>query len=506
MAATSRLLISRTKLFFLPIIVILVILYLKIPLNADKHSLKKTQHASLSGKSFRRLSSNRTTISMQTSSYLDNHTELVSKLSQRNYFQCNSTERNFTVFPNRTGYVLALNFHEQQTRASTNLFTLQCWAKTLFVNIVEPFVINSYFEFPMNKNQDMNMRFSDIFQIQSWQALTTHHHFAPLASWDQFIAKAPRKLIVVRFRYLTVKEHKENMYKGKEAVHLVASSDMEGYKEGCKASRELDVKISYMINELNFTIVRDVCLNFARGDKLTLSQFNRHIFGGIGPKTVTVVMEEWKGVDVERSGKRALILDSCMMKTIVQFLTYLRPSQQLLCDARKYREKHFRTKKYITLMVRTEKVDSLMQSADIERMMQCLNTTLQKWRELKKSSNIHDTFLAMDIGKYGSYSLMEHNVNTKYQPYSDLYAPFFREIFGADATIRTWEIGFEEVATMQDPGYIASLQKTIAMNSKCIIFTGGGSFQRHTKLLYERNNRNRKACTFIVQECSRGIT
>lgn len=509
MMAICRMLLGKVKLLSLPILLTLLFLYLQNPANnyigkADSHGGDSDN--SVKSLSFRSLVSNRGM--SKTSSYLGNATKSAKNPSQRLglHLQCDtplhypkgSMEE---VDARRTGYVLALSFHEQQTKATDNLFMLQCWAKTLFVNIVEPFVVKSHLAFPMNKNQQQYVKYREMFDIKKWQILTTRHKFSPLASWDQFVAKAPRRLIVVRFKYLTPREYKQRKKLGEKLVHLAL--DNHRYKEGCETSQELEDKIHYVTKELNFTIVRDVCMNFAEGDELTLFQFNRHVFGGMGPKTVTVLMEEWRGFGAAEKGKRIVLFDGCWLPTNVQSIAYMWPSQQLICDAQKYRHKYLRTESYIALMVRTEKIDSL--TGDEESMAQCLNKTLMKWKKLKKASGIQKTFLSMDIGQYGSYSLIEQKGDTKYLPYISLYSKFFKDLFGSYATIKTWEMGFEEMATKKDPGYIASLQKTIAAMSKCIIFTGGGSFQRHAKYIYEKVNRNNKKCTIIIQECSRGI-
>ena len=407
----------------------------------------------------------------------------------------------------RTGFILALNFHEQQTKASDNLFSLQCWAKTLFVNIVEPLIMNSHFTIPLNENQSGLPNYRDIFDIRIRHLLSIQYKFAPLASWETFVKKAPRKLIVVQFRYLTVRELKKQKDGMKKATHLAVNNK---YQQGCETSLELLEKIKYLKAMHNFIVVREVCFNFAEGDKLTLSQFNHHLYGGIGPKTVTVLMEEWRGLSTVENGKRVVLTDACWMPIRVEPLLYTWPSQQLICDATKYKEKFLKTDNYITLMVRTEKIgykNFTSGRTNLDNMARCLNKTLKIWKALKASMGIENTFLSMDIGKYGSYGLMNKKGRKKYRPYINLYMDFFRQLFGPLATIKRWESRFEEVTSKHDSGYIGSLQKTIAAKSKCIIFTGGGLFQRHTKFIYDRINSNKKKkCTRIVHKCSKKMS
>lgn len=401
----------------------------------------------------------------------------------------------------RTGYILVASFREQQTKASDNLFGLQCWAKTLFVNIVEPFIENSHFVVPMSSDQSNLLRYRDIFDLDVWQLLTAQYKFAPLASWSSFLTKAPRQLIVVRFKYLTAKMSKVRKSSKESVTHFAVNS---GYKEGCDMNAEFSRKIQYLRSEHKFTVIREVCFNFALGDELTLFQFNRHLYGGIGPKTVSVLMEEWRGLGSLDNGKRVILFDACTSSKYVQSMTYTWPSQQLICDAKKYRQKYLKTANYISLMVRTEKILSLNSSQEF--MANCLNETLKAWRELVDSTGMKTTFLAMDIGNYGSNSLVEQNGDSKYYPFLDLYKEFIRKLFGHLATIRTWELGFEDTSLTHDAGYIGSLQKTLAAQSKCMVFAGGGTFQRHAQHIYERiNHGKRKPCLKILHKCSRGL-
>ena len=411
----------------------------------------------------------------------------------------------------RTGYILVLSFREQQTKASDNLFGLQCWAKNLSVNIVEPFVENSHLVVPLSSNQSQLLRYGDIFDMDVRRLLTAKYSFAPLASWGSFVERAPRQLIVVRFKYLTVKMQRKLKDMSNVTMSNVTGAtnlmlDDNSFKRGCKPpSTELLGKINYLRSRYNFMVVREVCFNFALGKQLSLRQFNRHLYKNLIPDTVTVLMEEWRGLDCTEEGRRIVLFDACPHSTTMQSLSYAWPSQQLVCDAKRYRQRYLggrRMSSYISLMVRTEKILSMNSSRSF--MANCLNETLVTWRELQASTGMKNTFLAMDIGKYGSHSLLSRDY--KYYPFLDLYKWFLQELFGARTTIESWELGFEVATQRSDSGYIGSLQKTLAAQSRCMVFAGGGTFQRNAQYIYERINRNRrKPCLRVLNKCSRGF-
>ncbi len=399
-----------------------------------------------------------------------------------------------------TGYILVLSFREQQTKASDNLFDLQCWARTLYVNIVEPFVEKSHLVVPLPINSSQQLfRFRDIFDSGVWKLLSAQHKFAPLVPLDEFYEKAPRELIVVQFKYLTFKL----MMKQREANETVLPHfAVDGnYKEGCETSPELTARVEYLRRVHNFSVIREVCINFANGDELTLHQFNHHLYAGIDSKSVTVLMEEWRGLSSQEGGRRVVLSNACS-SVHVKSMTYTWPSQRLVCDSKRYKQKFFFGEDYVSVMVRTEKVGRLNSSPEF--MSACLNKTLRQWRTLKATTGLKRTFLAMDIGQYGSYSLVEKN-SGKYYPLLHLYTYFIKELFGKDATIESWEASFESISPRQDLGYIGSLQKTIAAQGKCMVLTGGGSFQRHTKIIHDRTANRKQTCVQIIQKCSRGL-
>lgn len=397
---------------------------------------------------------------------------------------------------NRTGYVLAVTFREQQTKASDNMIALQCWAKTLSVYIVEPYVLDSRLLFPMDAStaESNLLRFRDLFNVSIWQTVTTKHGFAPLAGWENFIADAPRDLIVVRFKY--VKSFPENKEKGMS----------NHYKHGCIETEELSAKVNYLVSEHGFKVIREVCFNFEYGDQLTLPQFNRNIYNGIPPKTVTVLMEEWRGLSPGRTTNRVLVYDACWTEEEVDSLKYSWPSQSILCDAQKYREKYLQTDRYIALMVRTEKFSTIFGDDKVSKMKNiayCLNKTLAAWKKLKEKTGVELTFLSIDVGSYGSTSLTEKHTRRNYKPFLHLYEDFLKQVYGPSATVESWESTFESITEIRDTGYIGSLQKTLVSQAECIVFSGGGSFQKHTKYMYDTLNQGtKKQCIQVVDQCS----
>ena len=385
----------------------------------------------------------------------------------------------------RTGYVLCLTYREQQTKAALSMYSLQCWAKTLLVNIVEPFLHESRLVVPLDASQKALLAFSDLFSLRHWDGLTTKLGFAPLAPWRQFLSRAPRQMVVVHLRYRTVASGSEKAAVG-------------SYKEGCSQKQNFSEQLTYLTG-YGFKVVREVCINFESGQELSLAQFNTHLLGPHHPRDVSIVMNEWRGFSPQENGKRVLINDACWTENSLTPSLYLQPSMRVHCEARNYQQMFLGgTTEYVSVIVRTEKVKQSVGSQ--QEMHRCLERTVKLLGSVKKKTNINSTFLSMDIGKYGSYSSAN---NFKTFDYSE----FISKIYGRRISISMWEGTFERVSSTHEAGYVALLQKVLVAESRCLVMVGGGSFQKHAIILHKiaSKRRGQSPCVRIVSSCSKNM-
>ena len=391
----------------------------------------------------------------------------------------------------RTGYVLCLTYREQQTKAALSMFSLQCLAKELRVNIVEPFLHESRLVVPLDPSQRTMLAFGDLFSLRRWDVLTSKFGFAPLVSWRQFLSRAPRSMVVVHLQYRRAAEEKAGVTVG------------DNYTSGCEEKPRFRDQVGYLV-QYGFRIVREVCVNFESGQTISLSQFNQHILGPYTPGEVSVIMDEWRGFSPQENGKRVLISDSDTCTGQYGSTAYLRasinlqPSERIHCEARNYQKRYLsgQTHNYISVMVRTEKI----RQSNRSEMYKCLQKTLNVLESVQKTTNLTSTFLSMDIGKYGSYSSASNFKNFD-------YSRFIAGIYGAGVTVSTWESTFEKVSSSDEPGYVALLQKVLVAEARCLVMVGGGSFQKHAILLHKIFSRRSQQtpCIHIVQSCSRNL-
>eukprot|EP00731_Ephydatia_muelleri_P010003 Em0005g589a len=160
----------------------------------------------------------------------------------------------------------------------------------------------------------------------------------------------------------------------------------------------------------------NVCINLSYGDILTLEEFNTHIFGHFNPGSVSVVFKEWRGISA-------------------------------------------RSKFRVSL--------------------NGLELVLSQVKNVQKRTGINTTFLAADIGKFGSATLQVSSLLW------ESFSAFFDQLYKGSKSVLEWEKSFEQVSGTEDRDFVAMLQATVVSHAKCVIFVGHGNFQKHTKHMYE---------------------
>jgi hypothetical protein len=390
------------------------------------------------------------------------------------------------------GYVLAENYYEQQTMGLRNMMQLQCWAQSLRMRVVKPVMHDSFLRTPLDTAQQASyLKFEDSFDEVEWSQQADKLGYAPLVSWAEFLARAPRDVVLVQFEHPSVSMLKSRQRSGQGILH---TPDFDRYTTGC-SGKWPTARDTYFLKSNGFRIVRTVCFNFYYGDQLSLGEFNRHILGDLSPISLTVIMETWRGIS---SAQRVLLKDVCQNTALVQ--EHIPLSPRLVQQAEQYIHKYLGgSQRYLAVMGRLE-ISQLTVHKKVPVVPLCLEETLVQWRQFKTSLKLDQTFLSIDIGRFGS-----KKYRSGLQPEIEIsFRKFFQTLFGVSATVKEWEKGFELVAGTRDAGYIGLLQKALVTRAQCVLFVGGGAFQRHALYLYKQLHPELKdQCYRIVKQCTR---
>ena len=410
-----------------------------------------------------------------------------------------ATEPQNPQFSRDRGFVMAMDFWEQQTSASRNLQNLQCWAAQLNLSVVEPVMVGSQLKTPLSTYPNIKgFWFREVFNIEMWNDLSSRVGHSTLVPWDSFIREAPRNVILVSFKYGSHEEVKKRLNK----PPLPPS---ERIKQDCSSNKwSSSAAVQQFFRRHQFQVVREVCFNFAFGDKISRHNFTAHLYGNQPPNKSTVIYQSWRGTGPPI---RVLILKPDCRNTGIQ--EDVAPSPYILQKVVKYQKTYFKAQPYIAIMGRMEKVKIAMQSRKHGRLSlaECFSKLLAAWNKVKVQSSLNQTFLAIDIGRFGSHSFTRgwngSDLTTEFERFFKALYGGVRGARGKGATVKEWEKTFEETVKTSDPGYVALLQKVLVAQAQCVVFMGGGSFQRHTLHLYQTiHPHTHSQCVHIVRECT----
>ena len=381
------------------------------------------------------------------------------------------------------GYILAEDYWEQQTAASRSLQDLQCWAAKLGLSVVEPFIHKSQLKSsifgPHPKKGEQVIKFGDLFSLEVWNRYSVEQKHAVLVPWEDFIQVAPKNVIVANFLY----KDKNNQQLPKQDP-----SSSERYKTGCPTAWP-NAGMYSQLKTNHFTVIRKVCFNFLYRDRLTAVKFINHLYGDYSPDNVTVIFHQWRGTE------RARIKDSGCHSTPIQ--EHAEPSPRVVRDAGSYTQKYLKGGKYIAIMARLEKTKITIPKKGIIPF--CFQQIIKYWNNTRTESGIETTFLSIDIGKYGSNSFYNTGDGSNLH---EEFGKFTRQLYGESFSITKWENTFEDASHTTNAGYIALLQKAVVTGASCVIFVGGGSFQKHALHLYRMLHENEEPCIKIITECT----
>ena len=409
-------------------------------------------------------------------------------------YMCVVSDIRVRVQSNGKGYVLNLGYMGQQASAEHGLVLQQCWLGALHMSmhVVEPFLIHTTYQGypPCQANTSEALSFSDLHDLESYNNVSRSRGFVQLATWREFLNNAPRRCIFVEF---TDSEHS-------------TTKCAEWYGYCCKLTRS--ERTEFLFQE-SFCIVRIVELS----GKHPLSLYNKTmldlIFGFWKPEEVTLVFNTWKQ---SNGATKSPLCEKIFRKQAMSAL--MLPNKQLLSEATSYQDKYLGGVAQLTVMIRAERI--IEQSAEgghaviamqkkAERKAHldgCFATLIKKVHELQTTRK---PFVTTDIGKFASTSwrriLSELNYSSEEKEH--VFSLTKRAVATlSNDTLNKWEETFKASTPSRfwnSPGYIATLQRTIASMGECLVLFGGGNFQEVTLSAYIQNHPSRSSrCVRIV--------
>ena len=386
---------------------------------------------------------------------------------------------------NEFGYILVAHYSDQMTGASINVLSLQCWASYVSdrVRVVEPFIHqgSGFGVVLTTKKRQMSsniVRLRDIMDINSWERQATKKGLSPLISWEDFLSQAPTNLI------LTSRTCPQSV-------------------DCIKCSRFHKSVAFFSRND--FKVVRRVCYE---NRAYSSAEFKKLIYGEFEPHQTVVVFNNWGGVISATSKVYRIQISDLRKCSRRAFTSFLFPnSPMIIQDGMRYTRKYIKGNRegYISVMFRLErfslnhKFSEIMSDKDkMALLTDCIEGIDKRVTKLKAQYGMDGVFLAMDCREQGSrvFTSGSSPGYLKRDLVDAVALLLHRKLYGNSSSLDKWDRSFKEIATFQTPGYLAQLQKNLAINGRCLLTAGGGSFQHSALQLHKSSS-----CSFQIPEC-----
>ena len=395
------------------------------------------------------------------------------------------------------GFVLATSYYDEMTSATRRLFKLHGWAAKFNISVVEPFIIRSnslglneqalyYFRRGKGRSR-IFARFSNVLDLDDWNSfIKSKYSNARMVLWEDFLNHAPRSVI-----YIVVRAHK-----GIDGKRPSAKLQFENCPDKISTLKYLSI--------YNFTVLNAWCVNMEIGTiRVSMDMFTSSFLQDHSMNNVTIVFSRWRGNTFYPTNTASLAtykvpgLSHSEMARVVSY------SPGIMKSVETYVKNYIGSQNYVAVMLRTQR--ALLQKNDSRSTMEnitiCTRRIIAKWNEMKQRKNITATFLAMDVGDFGSKhnSIVFLRQHGRYIPINK----FVSTLLGNATTIEMWEHSFVDVSMALTSVIIAMVQKVLAAQSTCLILAGGGSFQVSTEELYKTNHQHgKRLCIKKIQNCA----
>jgi len=372
------------------------------------------------------------------------------------------------------GHVFVYSSFEEQTNGARDLWQLEMWAKLLNMKVAMPFAVNSMFGMSgAVPNFDQALRISDYYDIKEWNKMAVKYGGSPLIQWEEFLSTAPLNAVIL---YTLMRPSDKPPY----VVTYDNIDDVQKYNPG-KYEQITDNDMHWI--EKNFNTIRVVTL--IRNDKtkhpLALKDYNSYVFGDLKPDNVTLIVVNWIGIGVQTSRIQIKggVPASFLTATSISFTSASRgahvspvvtPSPRIMEAYKAYKAEFIGDRKYIGVLFRTHNVLYFASGGFEEQSKVLLSCSKALRHELDKIRNKLGIFLAYDSGSFGSVGYFDSLHDQRLFP---LCEQIFLDVFnGTVLPDQRDSMLIKASGGITDSGFIALLEKTIAVHADCVILLG----------------------------------
>ena len=392
-------------------------------------------------------------------------------------------------------FVLGLNFWEQLTMATNNLFKLACLAAEWRSRAVLPFTYNSRLYGLPGFKPDDNFNVSEravnldiIYDRDDLDRLTESIGLPAMAEFREFLTTSMRGLTVVHFIPQKF-AHEVDVLKGTQL------SFEESSVVYCEAHLKwfVDAILQSLTEETgdigvpSFYIERYYCASM--GHMLTPQDLAHKVGLSLrADQSSSVLIVNWRGMSDDSyfvGAKGTHSNNRILMSNVshrVPFIPIAQHSESVLQAAKWFIQYLGLTPGgYVGVHIRSEKL-GLREPQVPGNTRKCLIRTLQVVRELASAQQANSTTVfVIDYGPYSS--------DTCERCKGGMAASRFLSERG----IVTVSFRPKEIGAPEDHGFVAAVETSMLERAKALVLCGGGAFQQQLKKRYLRRRSVRKS-------------
>ena len=387
---------------------------------------------------------------------------------------------NVSIAKHHGPFILTMNYGGQQGAGMRALVLQQCFVGNWDIPayIVEPFVINSVLGHRRRhpNTKQATLKFSDLFDFENFNRESTKSGYAPLVEWEYFLNNAPNITILV--------ELQSGDRKGTDTVWDVSDTQASPCYRGEQ----------YPLNVVNTTIcvvriVKICCVLTEDHEHLsssiaiaTIEELQHGIFGKWKPEKVNIVFWYWTSFwHVPLTcGQGPLLIGKVL------------PSKQVLKHVHQYQEMFLKSSRTVAFVLRFEHL--VFNNYNIST---CLNKFHEAPNHFKKILTNASIFIAADVGKFksnswmGTYPLVVKVDNKSGEEVYRSFVNALSDFIGHYWNYDEWDNSFDQITDgIEDAGYVATLQKSIASMADCLVFLTKGESNFQNLVISEYNKQH----------------
>ena len=384
----------------------------------------------------------------------------------RTYISMNAVRS--THHAKNSSFVLALNYYEQLTCATHNLFALFMVAQNLDARVVMPFLWGSLFHGIPNSmiyDPTIKTRYYPLDTVYNMYKLNESFHSVSgtyFVTFKDLIKSAPRDVVMIDTRNFPT-----------EITNDIAKFDCKYLMKETNTVYSKLSKFTKYFDTKEFILKMHLCIS--PHVDTTTDEIKRFI----GPGPYTIIFTQWRGcsyhscdIKAPRSFSnhfRHRILYHSVNKVGTLNLDHLPYNETIKVTAKKYLEKIKISAPYISVHVRTEKLAQT--NAKVNGYTDCCLSLLGSLLELLKHKEpiTHTTIAVTDVGEYGSTACRDKVCLTH-------AAKVHRTLTSMGLTLINFDPSV--TGTIKSSAYVSLVEMNILAMGDLLIVIGKGSFKQ----------------------------